>query len=78
VKTHYDHKNSYKEKHLIGIGLEFQMFILLSSWWEAWLHVGRHGGREGNESSASRSVGSRKSFATVGWLEHMNLKANLQ
>ena len=40
VKKHQDHCNSYKEQHLIGAGLQFQRFSLLSSWREAWYHAG--------------------------------------
>ena len=46
VKNHHDHSNSYKEKHLIGAGLQFQRFSPLSSWWEAWQRAGRHGAEE--------------------------------
>jgi hypothetical protein len=42
---HHDHGNTYKGKHLIGAGLEFQRFSALSSWQEdvAWQHPCRHG-----------------------------------
>ena len=43
VKRHHDHGNSYKGKHLIGSGLQFQRFSPLSSWWGAWQHTGKHG-----------------------------------
>ena len=36
VKRHHAHGNSYKEKHLIGAGLQVHRFGLLSSWQEAW------------------------------------------
>ena len=36
VKNHYDHRNSYKEKHLIGAGLQSQRFNPLIAWQEAW------------------------------------------
>ena len=39
--------SSYKRKHLIGAGLEFQRFSPLLSWWEAWQYPGRHGAGEG-------------------------------
>jgi hypothetical protein len=42
VKRHYDQDNSYKNKPLIGTGLQFQRFSLLS-WWESWQTAGRHG-----------------------------------
>jgi hypothetical protein len=35
VKRHHDQGNSYKRTHLIGAGLQFQRFSLLSSWQEA-------------------------------------------
>lgn len=31
MKSHYDEENSYKEKHLVGAGLQFQKSNLLSS-----------------------------------------------
>ena len=43
--------NSYKGKHFIGTGLQNQRFTPLSSWWGAWQCAGRHGAREGAESS---------------------------
>jgi hypothetical protein len=46
------HGNSYKGKHLIGVGLQFQRFSLLSSWQEIWQCAGRHDAGEA-ESSAS-------------------------
>ena len=42
VKRYRDQGNSYKGKHLIGSGLQFQRFCSLSSWWEIWQHAGRH------------------------------------
>jgi hypothetical protein len=53
-------KNSYKGKHLIGTGLQFQRFSLLSSWWGALWYAGRHDEEETAESSTSRSKGSRR------------------
>jgi hypothetical protein len=38
--------NSYKGKHLIEAGLQFQRFSPLSSWQEAWQCAGRHGAGE--------------------------------
>jgi hypothetical protein len=32
VKTHCDHVNSYKEKHLFEAGLQYERFSPLSSW----------------------------------------------
>jgi hypothetical protein len=48
VKRHHDQNNSYKDKHLIGAGLEFQRFSPLS-WPEAWQHPGKCGAGEGAE-----------------------------
>jgi len=42
VKRYHDHDNSYKGKDLIGTGLQFQRFSLLSSWWEVWQCAGRY------------------------------------
>ena len=53
VKRPHDHGNSYKGKHFIGAGLQFQRSRSLLSWWEAWLHAGRHGAGEVAESSTS-------------------------
>ena len=53
-KRHHDQGNCYKEKHLIGIGLQFQRFSTLSAWWLADRHAG-----EGAESSTPWSAGSR-------------------
>ncbi|CAH6787826.1 Shld1 [Phodopus roborovskii] len=33
---------AYKGKHLAGTGLQVQRFSSFSSWWETWLHTGRH------------------------------------
>jgi hypothetical protein len=46
-------RNSYKGKHLIGSGLEFQRFSPLSLWWEAWQCPGRCDAGEVVESSMS-------------------------
>jgi hypothetical protein len=35
MKKHHDHSNSYKGKHLIGVGLQFQRFSPLSAPQEA-------------------------------------------
>jgi hypothetical protein len=43
VKKHHDSGNAYKDKHLVGAGLQFHWFTPLSSWQEAWQHAGRHG-----------------------------------
>jgi hypothetical protein len=45
VKRHHYHGNSYKGKHLIGAGLQFQRFSPLSCQ-EAWWHTGRHNAGE--------------------------------
>ena len=57
VKRQCDEGNAYKEQHLIGADLQFQRFSLLSSRWEAWQDAGRHGAREGAESSTSETAG---------------------
>ena len=36
MKRYHDQGNSYKTKHSIEAGLQFQRFSPLSSWWEAW------------------------------------------
>ena len=59
AKRHHDHGNSYKGKHLIEAGLEFQRVSPLSSWQESWQHTGRHGAGEIAESSTSEFIGSR-------------------
>jgi hypothetical protein len=50
---HHDQGNSYKGKHLIGAGLQFQRFSPLLSWWEARQRAGKHGSGEKAESSTS-------------------------
>jgi hypothetical protein len=46
-------KTPIKGHNLIGAGLQFQKFSLLSSRREAWQQEGRHGAGEGAESSTS-------------------------
>jgi hypothetical protein len=53
VKRHHSQSNSYKEKHLIGAGLQFQRLSLLSAWQETWQPTGRQGAGEGTGSSTS-------------------------
>ena len=36
AKRHHDQGNSYKEKHLVEAGLQFQRFSPLLSWQETW------------------------------------------
>ena len=43
VKKDHDQGNSYKGKHFIGAGLQFERLSTLSSWWEAWQLTGRYG-----------------------------------
>jgi hypothetical protein len=62
----YDHINSYKGNHLIGPGLQFQMFSPLSSWQKAWQYAGRHSAREGAESYTSRDTGSIRRLCHTG------------
>lgn len=73
VKRHRGHSNSYKEKHLIGDSLQFQRFSRLSSWWGAWQPVGRHGAREGDDSSTSSFSGRRILCISlsVTWAEYL-------
>jgi hypothetical protein len=42
-KRYHGQGNSYKGKHLIITGLQFQRVSLLSSWWEARQRIGTHG-----------------------------------
>jgi hypothetical protein len=51
--------------------LTVQRFSLLSSWWEAWQHEGRHGAGERAESSTSESAGSRKRESHRAWLKQL-------
>jgi hypothetical protein len=60
VNRHHDHGNSYKEKHLVVSGLNFQMFSPLLSWWETWWRAGRDDAEEVGESFTFRSAGRRK------------------
>jgi hypothetical protein len=53
VNGHHDQGNSYKRKHLIGTGLQFQRLSPLASWWETWQSAGRHDAGEGAENSTS-------------------------
>ena len=46
VKRYHYQDNSYKGKHLIGAGLQFQRYRPLSSWQEAWQQAGKHGAEE--------------------------------
>ena len=59
VKRHHDYGNSYKGKHLIEAGLQFQRVSPLLSWQESWQHMGRHGAGQIAESSTSEFVDSR-------------------
>ena len=59
-KRFHDHGNSYKEKHLIGAGLQLRGLVSLSSQHEAWQHSGRQDGEEVAENSTSRSAGSNE------------------
>jgi hypothetical protein len=56
MNRHHDKGNSYKEKHLIGAGLQVQRFSPLSSRWE---HGNIHAGmvQEEFESSTFSSEG---------------------
>ena len=50
--------------HLIGAGVQFQRFSLLSSWWEAWQCAGRGTGKR-VESSTSSFAGIRRGLCTI-------------
>ena len=52
VKRHHDHGNSYKGKHLIGTGLQFQSFSHYHHG-KTWQQAGRHRAGEGDESFTS-------------------------
>jgi hypothetical protein len=60
VKRHHDQENCYKGQHLIGAGLLVLRFSPLSSWQEAWQHLGKHRIREGAESSTSCCEGKQE------------------
>ena len=60
VKRHHDHGSSYKRKHLIRAGLQFQKFSPLLSRWGAWRHAGRHGAADAVENFTSGPTGNRK------------------
>lgn len=53
--------NSYKGKHLVGVGLQFQ-----SSWWEAQPCAGRHDAGEKVKSSTSGSEGNQQRLFSRG------------
>jgi hypothetical protein len=53
VKRH-DHGYFYKRKHLIGAGLQFQRFSLLSSWWERGARISQKLGVLHQDSLAAR------------------------
>jgi hypothetical protein len=65
VKRHHDRANSYKGKHLIGAGLQFQRVSPLASWLVVWWHTARHGAGEEAVSSTSGLAGSKKQ---IGWV----------
>jgi len=60
VKRHHGHSNSYKGKHFVGAGLQFQRLSSFSFWLGAWLQAGRGGAGGVAEKSVSRSAGSRE------------------
>jgi hypothetical protein len=53
--------NSYKGKHLIGTGLQFQRF----SQFYDWQHAGRYGAGEGTENSTSQSKGKQETLQSA-------------
>jgi hypothetical protein len=78
MKRHRDQGNSYKGKHLIRAGLQFQRFSPLSPWWETQQHAGRFdaGGAKG---SISWSEGNQEEtmFHTGQSLSIGDLKVHL-
>ena len=69
VKRHHDHSNSYKGKHLIGAGLQFQRFSPLSSWQATWQCAGRHGAGEVAENSSLGRQQEERHWAWLGLLK---------
>ena len=72
MNRYHDHSNSYKGKHLIGAGLQFQRFNLtcqfeLSSGQRAWPDVERYGDGEVAESSGFGCAGSRDTGPELGF-----------
>jgi hypothetical protein len=61
MRTHHDHCNSYKRKHLIGASLAFQKFGPLA-WWGAWWNAGINGAATVAKNSIFRSSVSRMSL----------------
>ena len=59
MKRHHDQGNSYKEQHLIGVGLLVWGFSPLLSQQETWHHTGRQG-TGGAENSTSCSEGQQE------------------
>lgn len=59
-KQTVSHCNSYKGKHLLGAGLQFQTFSPSSSWQEVLQYAKKHGAREVAQSSLSQLAGNRK------------------
>lgn len=49
VKRQHGQGSSYKGKHFIGAGIQFQSFSALSLWQEAGWHAGRPGARAAEE-----------------------------
>lgn len=47
------HGNSYKGKDLLGLVYSFRSLVYYHNGQEKWWHLGRHGAREGVESSTS-------------------------
>lgn len=56
VKSHHEHRNSYKKESIYWCLLTVQKFSSLSSWW----HACRHGAKEITENSTSKSIGNKK------------------
>lgn len=75
-RHHQDHDVYYRRKHLFETYLQFQRYGPLSSWKEAWQHVGSHGLRKVGESSISKSMGSRDSGHGLKLLKPLNPTLN--
>lgn len=71
MKRHHCHSNSNKDNHLIRACLQVQNFSPLSSWWEARQCIGRHGAKEGAESTTSWLAGNRKRECRCTWWAHL-------
>ena len=65
VKRHNDQGNSFKRKHLIGAGLQFQRFSPLSLGQEAWQYPDSHGSGGAESSTSCSKVNQEKTGSHV-------------